>query len=524
MVCDGARGYSPPVTLTDTPDLRICPLCDRRISAPTCPADGHATVRPDELVARRVADPLLGATIEGKYQIETRIGVGSMGAVYRALHLRTGSAVAIKVMHAAMAESGAAVRRFLLEAQNAGKLDHPHVVRVLDRGETAGGLPYLVMELVDGRTLDAVLADGPLPPERVVAIALQIVKGLGGAHRRGLVHRDVKPENVMLVDVFGEDVHVKLLDFGIARAAAEQAVPGTMVLGTPRYMAPEQWNARAALDARSDLYSLGCVLYHMIAGRPPFLIDTPDPRRVVQLYQAAHMTELPPPLPIPAASPLAMLVDDLLRKDPAQRPPSAEEVLRRLRLMAAAPLALPERSAPTWDDRATMPEGDHPGVVVATVLLPIDQADLTVEAPAPIHAGPGADEAAPEPDRTLLLVDDDAPTRALLSPAAKVASPPPAVVPAPALAPAPPADVPEAPSPASPPPAVPRPAQPGRRIQNVETAPPPLPTGLNLPASAASTPTIVTPPKRRRMWLQWLIGLVVAVALGIGLGAILGSL
>jgi serine/threonine protein kinase len=126
-------------------------------------------------------------------------------------------------------------------------------------------------------------------------------------------------------------------------------------------MAPEQWNARAALDARSDLYSLGCVLYHMIAGRPPFLIDTPDPRRVVQLYQAAHMTELPPPLPIPAASPLAMLVDDLLRKDPAQRPPSAEEVLRRLRLMAAAPLALPERSAPTWDDRATMPEGDHPG-------------------------------------------------------------------------------------------------------------------------------------------------------------------
>jgi serine/threonine-protein kinase len=344
-----------------------------------------------------------------------------------------------------------------------------------------------------------------------VAIAEQIVKGLGGAHRRGLVHRDVKPENVMLVEVFGEDLHVKLLDFGIARAASEQAATGTMVLGTPRYMAPEQWNAQAALDARSDLYSLGCVLYHMIAGRPPFEVESPDPRRVVQLYQAAHMTQLPPALPIPAVSPLAMLVDDLLRKDPAQRPPSAEEVLRRLRQMAAAPLAVADRSNPAWDDRETVPEGDHPGVVVPTVLLPMDRDDLTAEGPPPMHPGAGFGESEPEPesepDRTLLLPDDDAPTRALLSPAKQVA-PPAATAPAP-------------PPPAAVAPAV---SARGRRLQNVETLPPPLPTGLNLPGSTVTAPTVITPPPRRGAWFKWLVGLVLAVALGVGLGAVLGSL
>jgi serine/threonine protein kinase len=520
--------------MTDLPDLRVCPLCDTRVAAGKCPHDGHATVRPEELAARRVDDPLLGATLEGKYQIEQRVGVGAMGSVYRAVNLRTGSPLAIKVMHPAMAESGAAVRRFLLEAQNASKLDNPHIVRVLDRGETPQGLPFMVMEFVDGQTLEALLEAGPLPPPRVLAIAEQIVKGLGGAHRRGLIHRDIKPENVMLVDVFGDELHVKLLDFGIARAASEQPASGTMVLGTPRYMAPEQWSAQAVMDARSDLYSLGCVMYHMLAGRPPFVIETPDERRMVQLYQSAHLTQLPPPLPIPGTSPLAMLVDDLLRKDPAQRPPSAEEVLHRLRGMREHPTDVPPPKSAARSARETQPEADHPGVMMPTMLLPVDKDEPTVEqqaprrAPAPAPA-PEPGDSIDEPANTVLLGDDDAPTQAMLSPGRALAA---MGLPQPA-----PGDAEDGPTvalnmpvpPLSPPPrGTPPAARPaGRRLQNVETLPPPLPSGFNLPAPVGglqnTAPTPVAAPAGVAPWVKWLVGTLVAVALGVLLGVVLGG-
>lgn len=519
------------MTLTDTPDLWICPLCNARVAVRTCPNDGHTTVRPEELAARRVADPLLGATLDGKYEIERRVGMGSMGSVYKGQNLRTGAPVALKVMHAGLAESGPAVRRFLLEAQNAGRLDNPHVVRVLDRGETAEGLPFLVMEFVDGQTLEALLEAGPVPPTRVVAIAEQIVKGLGDAHRRGLVHRDIKPENVMLVETFGDELHVKLLDFGIARAASTGESPmGTMVLGTPRYMAPEQWSAQAVLDARSDLYSLGCLLYHMVAGRPPFVIETPDERRLVQLFEAAHRTQLPPPLPIPAMAPLSLLIDDLMRKDPAQRPASAEEVLRRLRQMREAPDLPPAPRQVAPHDRATQPDGEHPGIVMPTMVLPIE--------------GETDEFNAPEP--TVMLPDEDAPTRALLSPG-RLPAPRPSVPPEPAAfgsmeldeseedgptvaleRPADPDEPPTVaritPAPAPPPPA---PAAngappPGRRIQNVETLPPPLPTGLGLPVNTqpGDLPREAT---AARPWLKWVIGTALAVAIGVLLGVVLGG-
>jgi serine/threonine protein kinase len=534
--------------MTDLPDLRVCPLCDTRVSAGKCPHDGHATVRPEELVARRIDDPLIGATLEGKYQVEQRVGVGAMGSVYRAVNLRTGSPLAIKIMHPAMAESGAAVRRFLLEAQNASKLDNPHIVRVLDRGETPHGLPFMVMEFVDGQTLEALLEAGPLPAARVVAIAEQIVKGLGGAHRRGLIHRDIKPENVMLVDVFGDELHVKLLDFGIARAASEQPATGTMVLGTPRYMAPEQWSAQAVLDARSDLYSLGCVMYHMLAGRPPFVIETPDERRMVQLYQSAHLTQLPPPLPIPGTSPLAMLVDDLLRKDPAQRPPSAEEVLHRLRGMREHPTDAPPPKSAARSARDTQPESDHPGVMMPTMLLPVDKNKPTIEQQAPRRAPAPVPEPADsidEPANTVLLGDEDAPTQAMLSPGRVLAAmglPQPAPEPEPAqdlddgddgptialIVPAPPiAPAPRSAAPARATPPAPRPT--GRKLQNVETLPPPLPSGFNLPAAPAGSAATVTPapvPVQSAPvapWVKWFVGTLVAVALGVLLGVLLGG-
>ena len=290
------------MTLTDASErVRVCPVCDTQTTEQRCPRDGQLTVRPEELVGRAIVDPLVGQTLEGKFEVQARVGAGSMGTVYRATQLRTGATVALKVLHPALAEHSTAVRRFLVEAQNAGRLESAHCVRVLDRGETPFGLPFLAMEFVSGETLaERVARVGPLTVAQVTPLAEQVVKGLGEAHQRGLVHRDIKPENIMLVAQFGDEDLAKILDFGIARTN-DLAVPGTQVLGTPRYMAPEQWEGRA--DARADLYALGCLLHFLLTGRPPFEFSDADEHVVVQRYQAAHRSQLPPPLPLPARSP-----------------------------------------------------------------------------------------------------------------------------------------------------------------------------------------------------------------------------
>ncbi|MCB9529972.1 MAG: protein kinase [Myxococcales bacterium] len=269
-------------------------------------------------------DPFRGRIIDGRYRIDRRLGRGGFGSVYRATHLALDRPVAFKFLHDQ--SDGELVTRFRREARLQAMLRHPVCVIVHDFGEDDGD-PWLVQELVEGRELRAVLQEaGRLPPERAVAIACRLLEGLAAAHALGIIHRDIKPANIMLVRDNGHE-DVRLLDFGIARAMAEEDTcvtsPGA-VIGTPRYIAPEQARGNPPEPA-NDLYAVGVVLYHMLAGEPPF--PAPDLREAV----LAHLTQDPPPLPPDVPPSLAAVVEDALAKAPEDRPPSAAAMIDRLR-------------------------------------------------------------------------------------------------------------------------------------------------------------------------------------------------
>jgi tRNA A-37 threonylcarbamoyl transferase component Bud32 len=271
-------------------------------------------------------DALVGRVIADRYRIDALLGVGGMGAVYRAEHILMKKAVAVKVLHREMTAMDEVVKRFEREAIAAGRIDHPNVTVATDFGKLEDGAFYLVLEYVPGRSLTDVLKeDGALSEERALFIARQIAAGLGAAHRAGIVHRDLKPDNVMLIERGGTKDFVKVLDFGIAKVSAESN-PGTQltrigaVFGTPAYMAPEQ-AAGQSVDQRADLYSLGHVLFEMLAGHAAFESD-----EVVALL-AKQLTESPPPLPASVSPEVAALVVKLLEKDPRARVQTAEELV-----------------------------------------------------------------------------------------------------------------------------------------------------------------------------------------------------
>ncbi|MGW5608441.1 serine/threonine-protein kinase [Streptomyces sp. NPDC003753] len=252
--------------------------------------------------------------IAGRYQLNTTIGRGAMGEVWRAYDQMLGRPVAVKVLLDRNADP-TADSRFRLEAQTAGRLHHPHVVGVLDFGEHEGRL-FLVMELVEGDSLARVLADdGPLPAEQVAAIAAQAAAGLAVAHEQGIVHRDIKPGNLLL-DAGGT---LKIGDFGIARFMDDPsgALTATgQIVGTSLYIAPERALGKPAGPA-SDVYSLGCVLYQLLTGRPPFRADSP----IAILHQHLDATPVPP-RELGAALPPAFenYLLSLLAKRPEDRP------------------------------------------------------------------------------------------------------------------------------------------------------------------------------------------------------------
>src|SRR6185312_6245147 len=251
----------------------------------------------------------------GRYTLLAVLGTGGMATVWRARDETLGREVAVKVLGPRHAADPEFLARFEREARHAAAVSHPRLVTVFDCG-VEGDTPFIVMELVAGRTLRQVLDEaGILPPGRAVAIAAAVCEGLEAAHAAGLVHRDITPANIVLNG--GE---VKVLDFGIARADGTRAATAAgMVLGTVAYLSPEQASGRPA-DPRSDLYSLGCVLFEMLTGRPPFTADS----AVGLAYRQVHDD---PGLPsawrpgLPAS--LDQVIARLLAKDPSSRPPTA---------------------------------------------------------------------------------------------------------------------------------------------------------------------------------------------------------
>jgi eukaryotic-like serine/threonine-protein kinase len=258
-----------------------------------------------------------GAVIADRYELGELVGSGGMGRVWRAHDRVLDRTVAIKVLRGEYADDEAFRIRLRAEARAAAAIAHPNVVQVFDYGEEqapdGGCIAYIVMELIAGEPLSAILAAGPLPAERVRQILRDVAGGLAAAHAGGVVHRDIKPANLIV----GADGSVKLTDFGIARAADAAALTTTgELIGTAQYLAPEQVNGQTA-TARSDLYSLGVVAYHCLAGHPPYSEGSP-----VEVA-LAHLNSEPPPLPDGVPADLSALVLGLMAKDPNDRPTSA---------------------------------------------------------------------------------------------------------------------------------------------------------------------------------------------------------
>jgi len=271
-----------------------------------------------------LTDPLVGRLLEGRYRVDGRIARGGMATVYRGFDVRLDRVVAVKIMHPGLAEHGDFLARFTREAKATARLSSPHVVNVFDQG-SHDGLAFLVMELVPGRTLRDLLAErGRLSPAQAISVLEPVLMALTAAHRAGLVHRDVKPENVLL----GDDGTVKVADFGLARAveAAAQGSTRGMVIGTAAYLAPEQVTAGAA-DERTDVYAAGVLLFEMLTGSVPYAGDT----AVSVAYRHVHEDVPPPSTRADVPSALDELTVRATRRDPAVRPGDAGAFLTDLR-------------------------------------------------------------------------------------------------------------------------------------------------------------------------------------------------
>jgi serine/threonine protein kinase len=326
-----------------------CPQCEQvlRETAQFCDGCGATITAADATVMSRPSfpedtevDPLIGKVIGGKYRLLSMLGKGGMGSVYRALRLHIGDHVAVKVLHDEYVNEPKAVERFRREAQAAAMLRHSAVVGIYDFSEARDGEPsYIVMELVEGETLRKILeVHGALGSQRAVALMREICRGVGAAHRAHMVHRDIKPDNIMIVSGEADDQpeQVKVVDFGIAKLrdmAAKQTLTQTgRVVGTVYYMSPEQCCAEH-LDARSDVYSLGAVFYELLTGAPPFVAET------ATAIVAKHLSQPPPALPreFGVATELEAVVRRALAKEPESRQTDATMLRRELEAAIGAP-------------------------------------------------------------------------------------------------------------------------------------------------------------------------------------------
>lgn len=308
------------------------------------------------MLALRALTPRAGTLLGGRYRLGRRIGSGAAGEVWEAFDTRAREARAIKVLRADLADDPEVRRRFAFEAEAATKIEHPNVVRVFELAHTDQGLPYLVMELCDGETLDLVIDErGAVGVAYACELVVQVLDGLGAAHALGLVHRDLKPANITVVHTRPETPVVKVLDFGIAksvRASLGDDDDAGRVFGTPDYMAPEQASG-AAVDARADIYAAGVILYELVSGERPFVASSPE------VMLARVIAQAPRPLRVEVPPALEQIVMQCLAKEPDQRPSSAA-LLRA----ALAPFVTPEPARELSDSAAPEARDSFPLLLV----------------------------------------------------------------------------------------------------------------------------------------------------------------
>ncbi|HKV25435.1 MAG TPA: protein kinase [Candidatus Acidoferrum sp.] len=383
--------------------MKICPQCQR--SYPTsfavCPQDGAKLVEP--------LDWPEGMVIRGKYKILGKIGEGGMGAVYKAMHMHFNEACALKVMSPSLMNDTALVKRFGREAIIARKLRHKNAVKVEDFDETEDGRPFIVMEYIEGQSLkDLMNAQGPLQVSRTCSIIRQAAAALDAAHQICLIHRDIKPDNIVLVVSDGEEV-AKVLDFGIAKIRDSQSTSSGMaltatgmVIGTPPYMSPEQAKGTEgeSIDGRSDIYSLGVVMYQMLTGVLPLKADTPLNMLIAQIQTPpTPIFQARPGVRIPAA--LGSLTMKCLEKDRALRPQTGRELIEALDLCeradAQARAGSLQRSVKDFSESTTVPD------------TPVSWAGAASPSSATSYAG-NATAPAPSQDASLFGAQSNSPT------------------------------------------------------------------------------------------------------------------
>ncbi|UDY22506.1 Stk1 family PASTA domain-containing Ser/Thr kinase [Nocardioides sp. Kera G14] len=331
------------------------------------------------------SDPLLGRILEGRYLLTARIARGGMAGVYEAHDRRLDRIVAVKVMHSGLGDDKAYAARFVREARAAARLDHPNVVQVFDQGDDHGTL-FLVMELVRGTTLrDRMTPGQPALPGRAVALMEPVLAALGAAHKADLIHRDVKPENVLLA----EDGRVKVADFGLARAvtAATQHTSTGVLIGTVSYIAPEIVTDGRA-DKRSDVYSAGVMLYELLTGRKPHEGESP----IQVAYKHVHEDVPPPSALVPSLPPYVdALVARATARDPDLRPTDAGVMLRHLQRVSQALAAGVTEDVELTTDLAPPRRPVHEATAVealpdaeATAVRPRSRGTVEVSRPTPV--------------------------------------------------------------------------------------------------------------------------------------------
>jgi serine/threonine-protein kinase len=443
-------------------------------------------------------DPRIGTNLVG-HRIEALLGRGGMGVVYRAEHLGLGRKVALKILAPELAKSEGFRRRFIRESQTAASMEHPNIVPIYDAGE-AEDLLYISMRYVEGPDLSALLEqEGRIDPERAIAITFQVAGALDAAHRRGLVHRDVKPANILIAQGWGpgSSEHCYLCDFGLIKHfESQQDLTQTgQFVGTIPYVAPEQIEGRP-LDGRADLYALACVLFHCLTGGAPFERETD----VAVVY--AHLQDPPPPVgatcqDLPPA--LDAVFAKGMAKSPDDRFATCTELVRAARTTLQARLRTQPGTAPT----ASLPEGE-PGAA--------DAAATPAPRPLTLPLGAGADPPGPSADDTIVTRPGRRPGPQQEADPAPWPGVSRGTRPPPARALRPPAPAPEAlargPGPAAP---TSRASAPGRR--------PAAPARGPGSVAPARSPAARRPRGQARRVLVPLLWLLALVTVGVGLGA-----